>query len=49
MNEESGNSLTPSGGDALEARIVAWVLGEASPFAGRTSNVERPTSNIEVI
>jgi Mg-chelatase subunit ChlD/tetratricopeptide (TPR) repeat protein len=31
MNDSS-NSLPPSGDDALEARIVAWVLGEASPF-----------------
>lgn len=32
MNDESDQSLTPVGDDALEARIVAWVLGEASSF-----------------
>jgi len=32
MNDESANSLPPSGDPALEARIVAWVLEEASPF-----------------
>ncbi|WP_035603759.1 von Willebrand factor type A domain-containing protein [Haloferula sp. BvORR071] len=31
MNDHS-NSLPPAGDDALQARIVAWVLGEASPF-----------------
>src|SRR5687768_4432658 len=31
MNDTS-NSLPPTGDDALEARIVAWVLGEASSF-----------------
>lgn len=32
MNHESDTPLTPVGDDALEARIVAWVLGEASSF-----------------
>ena len=32
MNDESNTPLTPVGDDALEARIVAWVLGEASSF-----------------
>ena len=32
MNDESDRPLGPVGGDALEARIVAWVLGEASSF-----------------
>src|SRR5688500_18573959 len=32
MNNESDTPLTPVGDDALEARIVAWVLGEASSF-----------------
>ncbi len=31
MNEEP-HHLTPVGDEALEARIIAWVLGEASPF-----------------
>ena len=32
MNDESDKPLSPVGDDALEARIVAWVLGEASSF-----------------
>ncbi|QJE98053.1 YfbK domain-containing protein [Luteolibacter luteus] len=32
MNDESDKPLSPPGDDALEARIVAWVLGEASSF-----------------
>lgn len=32
MNDESDKPLNPPGDDALEARIVAWVLGEASSF-----------------
>lgn len=32
MNNDSDTPLTPVGDDALEARIVAWVLGEASAF-----------------
>jgi secreted protein with Ig-like and vWFA domain len=31
MNEEP-HHLSPVGDEALEARIIAWVLGEASPF-----------------
>ncbi|WP_193213346.1 hypothetical protein, partial [Luteolibacter marinus] len=32
MNDEPDMPLNPVGDDALEARIVAWVLGEASAF-----------------
>ena len=32
MNDESDKPLGPVGDEALEARIVAWVLGEASSF-----------------
>ncbi|BCX50109.1 serine/threonine protein kinase with TPR repeats [Haloferula helveola] len=32
MNDDTNQPLEPVGDDALEARIVAWVLGEASPF-----------------
>lgn len=30
--KENLTELTPQGDEALEARIIAWVLGEASPF-----------------
>lgn len=30
--KENLTDLTPMGDEALEARIIAWVLGEASPF-----------------
>lgn len=30
--KEKLTELTPQGDEALEARIIAWVLGEASPF-----------------
>ena len=32
MNDESDRPLGPVGDEALEARIVAWVLGDASSF-----------------
>jgi hypothetical protein len=32
MNDDTDKPLNPVGDDALEARITAWVLGEASPF-----------------
>jgi Mg-chelatase subunit ChlD len=32
MNDDPDKPLNPVGDDALEARLTAWVLGEASPF-----------------
>ena len=32
MNDDTDKPLNPVGDAALEARITAWVLGEASPF-----------------